>query len=306
MKMSAWFTIVFEAMPPTTQGVVEEYADEVDALITTAITTGIESWPELLVDPVQFARWLGARMGTHKEMASLRRWFAYLRPDDLYLACCCASGTSAAIHAFKNHFREDIDLLTRRFEDRTWGTQDLEQILFEKLFVGKRARIVDYAGQGFLQNWLRVTSTRTFIDAKRGQAQQKREDLLTQGLSWEVLGSECGDDVELEFFKQTYQAQFKAAIAQAVQRLEPQQRVLLRQHVVERRGLDKLGALYGIHRATVARHLKQARDALYMHTRQVLLAELKVSDTQLDSILALIRSRLDASIERLLKSDDTP
>ncbi len=298
--MKEWLTIASKAMPASTQEVVEEHGSRASALLEAAISEALSTSTALPSSPERFAAWIGGRVGEHRDIASLERWFERLEPGDLYLACLCADGDSVAIAAFERRFRPDIDVLTRRFEDRTRGAQDLEQILFEKLFVGDNPRIREYAGLGYLQNWLRVTATRTFIDAKRGQAQQKREDLLAEGLSWEVLNTAASVDVELEFLKQTYQAEFKAALGRAIASLAPEQRTLLRQNVIERRGIRELGQLYGMHHSTVARRLEHARASLYKHTRRTLLEELEVSNHQLDSILALIRSRLDMSVERLL------
>jgi len=45
----------------------------------------------------------------------------------------------------------------------------------------------------------------------------------------------------------------------------------------------------------------KAREALLVATRSALAARLGLSEEQLESVLALIASRMEASVERLLK-----
>lgn len=74
---------------------------------------------------------------------------------------------------------------------------------------------------------------------------------------------------------------------------------MLRQHVLDGMTIGQLGALYRMHRTTTARTLEQARRFLLAATRSHMRAELDVSSTELDSILRLIRSRLDGSLRGL-------
>ena len=74
-----------------------------------------------------------------------------------------------------------------------------------------------YTGQGFLQNWVRVTATRTFIDCCRGQTESPEVPIrseLVAGLP------EPGGDPELQLLKREHLAHFKAAFAEAVAALD--------------------------------------------------------------------------------------
>jgi len=70
---------------------------------------------------------------------------------------------------------------------------------------------------------------------------------------------------------------------------------------MERLSIDQIGALYHLHRATAARRVVKAREALLTATRTALAARLGLTTEQLESVLQLIASRMDASVERLLK-----
>src|SRR5439155_9308951 len=78
----------------------------------------------------------------------------------------------------------------RRLVDRfhRLPPDELRQQLRIKLFVGSdksRPRIHDYSGFGFLQNWLRVTAARSFVDAARADRGRRYEEELDES---ELLG----------------------------------------------------------------------------------------------------------------------
>src|SRR6185369_9812673 len=142
-----------------------------------------------------------------------------------------------------------------------------------------------------------VTTTRTFIDCCRWQADAPEIPL---GGELGAVLPEPGADPELQLLKREHAAHFKAAFAEAAGALDAADRLLLKQHLVERLTVDQLGALYGLHRATAARRIAKARDALLLATRIALARRLGVPPERLASVLELVASRLEASIERLL------
>ncbi|HMF40718.1 MAG TPA: transcriptional regulator [Polyangia bacterium] len=247
----------------------------------------------------EFAAEIAARLDRDTE--TVESFWDHLRPADLYLACACARGLSAAIEKFEQTFGGEIGRTARRFERRGLAADDLQQLLRNKLFAaqpGEAPRIASYTGQGFLQNWVRVTTTRAFIDATRPQADTPEIPIADELVA---MLPEPGADPELELLKRQHVAHFKAAFAEAVGTLEASDRVVLRQHLVERLSIDQIGALYHLHRATAARRVVKAREALLAATRTALAARLGLTQEQLESVLALIASRMDASVERLLR-----
>ena len=60
-------------------------------------------------------------------------------------------------------------------------------------------------------------------------------------------------DPELQLLKREHVTHFKASFAEAVAALDSADRLLLKQHLVERLTIDQLGALYHLHRASAAR-----------------------------------------------------
>jgi len=235
-------------------------------------------------------------------------WWDHLRPAELYLACACARGIDAAIQRFEKLYGDEIARTARRFERPGLAADDLVQLLRAKLFAGPAGaapgespagppKIASYTGQGFLQNWVRVTTTRTFIDCRRGQSDA--EVPIAQGLL-EIL-PEGGADPELQLLKREHAAHFKAAFAEAVAALDASDRLVLRQHLVDKLTIDQIGALYHLHPATAARRLARARQALLDGARARLARRLGLAPERLAAALELIASRLDASVERVLR-----
>lgn len=65
-----------------------------------------------------------------------------------------------------------------------------------------------------------------------------------------------------------------------------------------------LGARYGVHRGTAARWLERCNRTLLDRTRRALVTRLRVARTEVDSILRLVRSRLEVRIRAALAAED--
>ena len=95
-------------------------------------------------------------------------------------------------------------------------------------------------------------------------------------------------------------AAFRAAFEEAIRALPPRDRLVLRQHGVDDLSIDQIGALHGVHRATAARWVEQARADLARATERALQARLGATAAEVRSLLQQIMSRMDASVHRLL------
>lgn len=280
------------------------HLDWLEPLLHNADTSARQTWPVFRLDTQTFYLVMLEQLLTTQDDDALHRWFELLHPSDLYLAHCCAMNTRMAIETFDGFFGKDINVLTARFSDAYHTREDLKQHLFEVLFVGESARIKEYSGQGFLLNWLRITTVRLFIDLQRSRRTPHREMVVDVQTLTDAMDHATSQNVELAYLKHTYRIEFRQAFEQATLKIPAHHKTLLRQHVIERRSIDQLGALYGIHRATAARRLEQARQQLIKETRLILMESLKIAPDQLDSILALINSQFDVSVERVLLDKD--
>jgi RNA polymerase sigma-70 factor, ECF subfamily len=279
--------------------------------LEAALDAGYDRWRTEWIAREDFAAELGERFESESELGEVARWWDHLRAGDLYLACACARGIATALQAFEKVYADEIARIARRFQRRDLGADDLTQLLRTKLFApplgsatpesaaAARPKIASYTGQGFLQNWVRVTATRTFIDGVRWQHADETEDSMAADLA-ELL-QEPAANPELRMLKQEHAAHFKAAFAEAVAALEPSDRLVLKQHLVERLTIDQIGALYHLHRATAARRVAKARDTLLAGVRVRLARRLGLTVDSLAAAFDLLASRLDASVERVLR-----
>jgi RNA polymerase sigma-70 factor (ECF subfamily) len=179
---------------------------------------------------------------------------------------------------------------------------EVKQMLRVQLLVARDDRppgIAGYQGKGPLRGWVRITATRELIRQLKKASREKPVEDAPRALV-EALEA----DPVLEHLKNEYRTEFATALREAIGELSAEDRTLLRQQIVDRLSIDELGAAYGIHRATAARWVNRARDALVATTRGRLAARLSVSVDEIDSVIRLVQSRLDASVVRYLREND--
>jgi RNA polymerase sigma-70 factor (ECF subfamily) len=160
---------------------------------------------------------------------------------------------------------------------------------------GRPPAIASYAGRGRLRSWVRSIAVRTAM-RHLGRYRSAGDDVLA-GLAGEA------HDPEIELLKQRYGAAFRDSFRGALEALTARQRNLLRQHYLDELTVDELGALYRVHRATAARWVAAAREALFDDTRTRLIDSLGLAPADYPSLLQLLHSEIDVSIQRYLAPD---
>jgi len=249
------------------------------------------AWPGVELAPQVFAGYLSSRLAADSVPALGVR---ELRTGDLYLACACARSDPKAIAAFERHVLGGLDATLRKLRGMTPDIIDeVKQRLRQRLLVadGRSPRILEYSGRGELRRWLRVIAVRQALAMRQrdGRETPSEGEVLERALP-------ATQDLEKDFYKQRYQGEFTHAIGEALSALSVRHQVLLRQAFVDDLSIDELGRLYRVHRATAARWLAHAREALSNQTRAVLMRRLTVSASELNSILRWVRSGLELSL----------
>jgi RNA polymerase sigma-70 factor, ECF subfamily len=310
--MSSPAVLAFLALLPEGQRPVgAPQLGAVEARLLEIVAQGEAAWPGLSALSQQA---VGAALGERflrKPEADVAAWLARVHPADLYLALGCADGADAAITAFERTYRPDIERLIARYQGPELSGEDLWQTLREKLFVSsaqRRGRIHDYTGIGFLQNWLRVMASRTFIDALRAASaatQRSRTEPLNEQSLMSLDIPAGAVEPELDFLKQEYRVHFKEAFAAALKSLTSHERNLLRQHLIAGLSMAQIGALFQVHTSTISRQIGRAREALLERTRDEMRERLRLTEDELGDLLGMIRSRVDLSIHRLLDTHPT-
>jgi len=253
------------------------------------------------VPPTEFVRYIAERVPA---TTTCETALESLRADELCLAYACHRGDARAITTLESAYKSHLDAVIAGLNGEGLTSEDFRQIVRRRLFVaenGQAAKISAYAGQGSLAAWLRVTARRVGLNAVRGKRVETRsadhQDLFE-------LPHTLGDP-ELDYLKDKYREEFRAAFLAAVEGLEARDRTLLRQTIVHRLTVRQIGRMYQVHHATVARWIAQARQRLVEATRTHLQDQLEISQRELDSIMGLIASRLDVSVVRVLGREET-
>lgn len=280
--------------------------DAIERAFEQAISQAHTTWGAIQLDEDIFARKIASilaeRLASSATTEEIIKDFESLHMDDLYLATAALARAPDAILTFQRRYAPEIGSVASRFDSHRLTRDDLTQSLHALLLVGNPPKVAPklerYTGTGPLYSWLRVTASRHFIDLTRSPTYSPPDVPLVDELLTVLV--DHGDDLETQFLKDTYRSQFKRAVAHAVDELDAEQRILLRQSFIERQSIDALSQVHGVHRATVARRIQRARDELFALSRKSMMQELQLEEAQFTSIFNLIQSRLDVSIQRLL------
>lgn len=245
------------------------------------------AWPALELPFEAFAARLTA-LTAGLDPAHARQLFL----EDLYLAWACAAGVRGAHEAFERAVMTQLPRHLARFRRGPTFEDDVTELVRERLLVGDAPRIGQYGGRGPLAAWVRVTAIRIALDWLRGEGSRPEDGL-------DAMLPPLAAAPDLEVLKQRYREGFQNAIDQALEGLSPRQRRLLRMHHVDRFTLDRLATMYGVHRASVARWLAEAREQVVRETHRLLGERFALSPSEVDDVVALINSQLALSVTRL-------
>jgi RNA polymerase sigma-70 factor (ECF subfamily) len=226
-----------------------------------------------------------------------------LHAGDLYLACACAQGEPRALDTLSRRYLGSVAAAVARIDSSPAFADEVGQIVRERLLVskgGEPGRIAEYRGQGALEGWLRVTAVRAALRLKR---QQRPDQHVEQegSDSHHAHAMEPALGPELDYIKRRYRPEFEAAFREALAAMTGRPRQILRQHHIEGQSIDKIGTHHGVHRATAARWIISAREELLVETRRRLMERLKIGEGELDSLMRLVASQLDVSMNQLVR-----
>jgi RNA polymerase sigma-70 factor, ECF subfamily len=265
--------------------------DIVERRLEALVAEARSAWPTVRLDEETFLRHLGERLPPEGGPDDV---LDAVKAGDLYLACAClrAEEGDEAIRLLEGLVSSALDIGLRGIADDTLA-QEAKQLLLEHLLVGDR-KIRDYAGRGHLASWLKMSGIR--IVHKLRRKTHREVPLGDDALADHFLPA---DDPELEQLKAVYRDHFRDAFRAAVRGLTLEDRGLLKQHLLDGLGSAELAVLRGVHRATVSRWIVRAQQQLAADTRRALMARLGIDRAELESVMRLIESRLDASLHRL-------
>ncbi len=215
----------------------------------------------------------------------LRTWCL----DDVYLVCGCLARDPAAIAAIEREIIPIIDLVLASWQPSV--VDETRQRLRAMLVVdhqGKGPLLAQYGGRGALRRWVRVVAAREAGKTWRADtaALPTDDDALFDALA-------PASDPLISAMKRDAAAAFKKAFVAAVAALEQRERATLRLHLLDGLTIDEIAPMYAVHRATVARWIAAAKDAVLDRTRRALMRDLALDSDEVDSLIRLVQSRID-------------
>jgi RNA polymerase sigma-70 factor (ECF subfamily) len=268
-------------------------AGELGPVLQHAVDEARRAWPTVDLSSEEFVDHLAARVRPDEDVVALLQ---QLKIADLYLACAAERRRPGAVTAFEEAFIRRVGQFVRGIDGATTFVADVTQALRIKLFVGSDGcgKLSRYSGRGALESWVRAVAVRTAYDLRRTEEHKRREDECALDM---LAGS---DDPEFDLLWQRYHVEFRAALEAALAGLPGRDRTLLRLYVIERLPAAQIGKVYRVHETTVLRWIAQAREGVVERVRAGLLRTLRLTNGEFEELLAMMRSRLDISVRRLL------
>ncbi|AUX39398.1 transcriptional regulator [Sorangium cellulosum] len=271
--------------------------DEVDRALAGLVEEGRRSWPGLQVSVPSFLRHVARHL---PDLGAPGAHLSALHAADLYLACACGERAPGAVEAFLSRHEADLDAALRGLNVPPAQRDELRQEVLEKLIVGRTGappKIGDYAGRGPLGGWVRVATIRTALNALK----QKRHDHLTAGAELDDAREHSAPDPELAFLKAHYRDEVSQALKDAFAGLPADERNVLRLYFLDGLGIDKIAAVYGVHRATAARWVTRGREALLKGMQELLGQRLGIERAEVESVVGIVRSQLHLAVSSLFR-----
>jgi RNA polymerase sigma-70 factor, ECF subfamily len=262
-------------------------ADTIDAIVRAAIA----AWPQFHVPRELFIAHL-------EERAADEAALARVRADDLYLACACLARDASAWRELDRLYLAQVPVYVARIDRSSAFADDVRQRLAEKLVWGhgdEPPKLAQYTGRGPLGAWMRVVAIREAQTTKRGEKWHASTD--------EIPVAAPDESPELQVVKQRYASEFKAAFEDVLKTLSSDQRNVLRLHYLDGLTIEAVGRTYDISRATAARWIADARDAILSRLEGVLVERYGPGASRAANVLAFLQSRIDLSLRRQLAWD---
>jgi RNA polymerase sigma-70 factor (ECF subfamily) len=284
------------AVAPEARSVLAAIGD-VEAVLAGHVAAAHAAWPAIAVPDDVFVAHLARRFPADGGDSQLRA----VRAADVYLALACARGDQDAIAVFERAYFGEIDAAAARTRAGPTLAAEVKSIVRRILFVAEGTRPAaagEFSGRGDLRGWIRVAATRELV---RLLGKDKREVKLGDDALLDVLSP--AHDPELAYIKDLYRSQCSEAFRAALAAMPAKERSLLRYQLIDGLGIDEIGAIHGVHRATAARWLAKVREELLVRTRAEVQQRLGIATGDVDSLLQLVHSRLEVSFERALRPD---
>jgi RNA polymerase sigma-70 factor (ECF subfamily) len=199
---------------------------------------------------------------------------------------------------FEQRFLANVPTFIGRTAARAALADEVVHQLRTKLLIAQepaRPAILSYRGEGPLGGWLRLVAVRAAYDQLRARGEEwSLEDEDT-------VASNMGDP-ELQYLKTRYADLVSEAFSTILAGLAADERNILNQYYADGLPSEVLARLYRVDPSTIRRRLSRLRDAILEETRRLLVTRHGIAPSEVDSLILLVRSQIDLSLTRHLRS----
>lgn len=285
--------------------------DRLEAALAAALSAARTAWPAIGLDDQVFVQHLAQH--TPAESLDVVADLPTQHVSDLYLACGCAQGLQTALSELDRRYVSKTGAYLSRLRPTPQLIDDTQQALRARLLLTepqadglhRRCRIAQYSGRGTLESFVCAAAIRLALTLlKRDQRPAERAAQSLNPLSAERLVDP--NNQELALLKSRHAADFAACLRIATAALSARDRNLLRMYHVQKLNILQLARAFACHRTTISRWLDEAHYSIFHGTRQALAARLHISEDECESLLGLVRSRLELSLPSLLATPSGP
>jgi RNA polymerase sigma-70 factor (ECF subfamily) len=259
-----------------------------DAALASAIAQGRTIWPAVDLD--------AGALASHLDEHGITAAVLEARPADLFLVAACARRDDAAIAAFEHTYLSQVRAYVARLDLTDEQIDEVRQSLRIKLLADRPPRITGYKGTGPLGAWVRVAAMRVALDLL-GTASRTRgrseEGMLAGQFAAEGLP-------EAELLRARYRPVLEAAAEKAIRSLGDREKAILRYHYVEGLNAEAIAVIYRVNRSSAARWMAEIRQQLLESVQKLLALEIRVSPSELRSLVAVVGEEMRLSVRRIL------
>lgn len=283
-----------EAKPP---GVEAWATPELESVLQDMHLRAKERWPEVPLPRERYLSHLASLLAV-SEVTALLEVLPKLCAADLYLACACADGVTAAVAAFQREYLGRVPTFVSRLRMAPAQLEDLQGALQERLLVGTpqgAPRIAAYKGEGNLLTFVRVASLRLGLNMLRDRGTEPQSDAP---LPEEVVPPTA----ERAYLLSQYRAEFQTALSDAFAGLDRDRRQLLRLYYVDRLNTRDIARMFSVNPTTASRWVAEARTQVGQEVLRLLRERLKMDNTAVQSLYRMLRSSLNLNISTHLRS----
>jgi RNA polymerase sigma-70 factor, ECF subfamily len=263
--------------------------EALDAIIVAAR----QAWPAIAVEPDRLAEELARRLAGDEPRAV---------HHDIWLAIACGDRDTAATALVDQAIELETTIAGRRLGASPAQITELLSEMRRIVLLDEPTRtaaIRSFTGRGDLRGYLRIIAARALVRImQRDQREVPTDDDALARLA-PALSSSLDPDIVL--LRERHRSDLDAALREAIANLAARPRAVLRYHLVDGWSIDRIGERYGVHRSTASRWISDARLEVGDAIREGLASRLALTRSQVDSLVVMLTSGVDVSLEQLLR-----